>query len=147
MIALATLVLALAAPDAGVLWAPVTLTPLGKSSLPAAPSAKPPDVARLPFTSESIQQVVRARQPEFESCYEQTMAAKDRKLEGKVHTRFVITPSGTVEKASVLKKGTSLNDAKLHACIVQVLGTMHFPKPPDSKDHPVEYPLNLKAIE
>ena len=27
-----------------------------------------------------------------------------------------------------------------------VLSTMVFPKPPDGKDHPIEFPFNLKAV-
>jgi hypothetical protein len=52
-----------------------------------------------------------------------------------------------VKDAKVLKKGTTLKDKGLHDCVVSVLMSMSFPKPPDGKDQPIEYPFNLKAVE
>ena len=46
----------------------------------------------------------------------------------------------------MVKKGTTLKDPELHDCVVTVLSSMIFPKPPDGKDHPIEYPFNLKAV-
>ena len=51
-----------------------------------------------------------------------------------------------VKDAKVLKKGTTLRDPQLHACIVETLSAMRFPKPHDKREHPVEYPFNLKTI-
>jgi hypothetical protein len=30
--------------------------------------------------------------------------------------------------------------------VVSVLSGINFPKPPDHREHPIEYPMNLKAI-
>ncbi len=46
----------------------------------------------------------------------------------------------------MVKKGTTLKDPSCTAAWSTVLSTMIFPKPPDGKDHPVEYPFNLKAV-
>jgi len=62
-------------------------------------------------------------------------------------THFVITPSGSVTGAQVEKRGTTLKDKDLHTCVVGVLGKLRFPKPPDGKNHPVEYPFNLKPVD
>jgi len=67
-------------------------------------------------------------------------------VEGSLTAAFTIKPDGTVKDAKVVKKGTTLHDAKLHECVVSVLNGLVFPRPPDHRDHPVEYPLNLKAI-
>ena len=108
---------------------------------------KAPDPATLPFTPDSITQVVRAHQVDIQGCYEKTLAARDEKLSGSLMTQFVITAAGTVKNAQVVKKGTTLKDKDLHACVVGVLKKLAFPKPPDAKDHPVEYPFNLQAVE
>ena len=116
---------------------------------PATQKAAEPelDVSRLPFTPDSVQQVILHHKARIQECYEDTMATKEKKVEGKLMTSFVITENGLVKDAKVLKKGTTLKDRDLHDCVVAVLTSMSFPKPPDRKDHPIEYPFNLKAIE
>jgi hypothetical protein len=144
---LVVLAAAPAAPDAGVSAAP----PEPGASAPAA-TVGPATPARgsgpekLPFTSDTIKEIVRAKQPDIERCWEQTLAGTDKPVDGKLHTHFVITPVGSVKQAKVVKKGTTLKDPALHRCVETVLSTMFFPKPPDGKDHPVEYPFNLKAV-
>ncbi len=105
-----------------------------------------PDVSKMPFTPDSIKQVVMAYQPKIQGCYEDHIADKKKAPEGKLKTSFVITPDGLVKSAKVDKKGSTLKDPALHDCVVAVLSTMAFPKPPDSKDHPIEFPFNLKAV-
>ena len=124
------------APDAGTAAAAV---------VPATP-AKGSSPEKLPFTPDTLRDVVRAKQPEIERCWEQTLAGTDKPVDGKIQTHFIITPEGTVRQPKVVKKGTTLKDPALHRCVETVLSTMVFPKPPDGKDHPVEYPFNLKAV-
>ena len=130
-------VLAAAAPDAGV--------GAGPAVGPATPS-RGSGPEKLPFTPDTLQEVVRAKQPEIERCWEQSLAATDQPVDGKLQTHFVISPEGTVRQAKVVKKGTTLKNEALHRCVETVLSTMVFPRPPDGKDHPVEYPFNLKAV-
>jgi hypothetical protein len=134
------LALAAATPDGGV------------ASEPTPDSAVAPVTPRrgsapeqLPFNPDTIRELVRAKQPEIERCWEQTLAKQDQPVEGRLQTHFVITPAGTVKGAQVVKKGTTLKNQELHRCVVTVLSTLTFPRPPDSKDHPVDYPFNLKA--
>ncbi|WP_375759460.1 AgmX/PglI C-terminal domain-containing protein [Corallococcus exercitus] len=105
------------------------------------------DVSKLPFTPDSIRQVMAHHMPRIQECYEDTMVEKDKKVEGKLLTTFTITAEGTVRSAKVDKYGSTLKDAGLNDCVVAVLSSMDFPKPPDGRDHPIEYPFNLKAIE
>jgi hypothetical protein len=136
------------APDAGASSvAPVTSAPGARPAPEPGAPAKSLDVSQLPFTPDSISQVVRAHQAEIQDCYEKMLAARDEKLQGSLMTRFVITASGTVSGAQVEKRGTTLKDKDLHVCVLGVLGKLHFPKPPDGKSHPVEYPFNLQAVE
>jgi len=112
-----------------------------------AAAQKPPlDVNLMPFTSESVKKVVAYNQYKIQACYEEMLAGKEKPVEGRVMTSFVITPEGLVKKAHVVAKGTTLKDPKLHACVVEALGTFVFPKPSDHRDHPLEYPFNLKAV-
>jgi hypothetical protein len=124
--------------------------PEGKSTGASAGRKQAPpelDVSRMPFTPDSVQQVILHHKGDIQECYEEHMASKSKKVEGKLMTSFIITGGGLVKDAKVQKKGTTLKDKGLHDCVVSVLSAMSFPKPPDGKDHPIEYPFNLKAIE
>lgn len=111
----------------------------------AAP-AEGPDTRKMPFTPESVKTVVAYWQPKIQTCYEETLAAKDKDVEGVLKTKWIVGGSGIVKKAEVLKKGTTLKDPKLHDCVVTVLSSMTFPKTPNGKDQPIEFPFNLKAV-
>ena len=76
-----------------------------------------------------------------------TTDSKEKVVEGKLMTSFTINAEGLVKGAKVEKKGTTLKEPRLHDCVVAVLTAMTFPKPADGKDHPIEYPFNLKAIQ
>jgi hypothetical protein len=119
----------------------------GKGSAGAKKAPEELDVSRMPFTPDSVQQVILHHKGKIQECYEDAMTAKSKKVEGKLMTSFTITERGLVKDAKVLKKGTTLKDQGLHDCVESVLMAMSFPKPPDGKDHPIEYPFNLKAIE
>ncbi|NOJ96781.1 AgmX/PglI C-terminal domain-containing protein [Corallococcus coralloides] len=117
---------------------------------PATPAPKKDDgldVSRLPFTPDSIRQVMAYHMPRIQECYEDHMVEKDKKVEGLLRTTFTITAEGTVRSAKIDKHGSTLKDAGLNDCVVAVLSSMDFPKPPDGREHPIEYPFNLKAIE
>jgi hypothetical protein len=105
------------------------------------------DITRLPFTPDSIKRIVLSYQPQIQACYEETLAAKDKAIEGALKTSFSITGDGMVALAKIDKKGSTLKDPRLHDCVVSVLSTMQFPAPPDGKDHPIEFPFNLKAVQ
>jgi hypothetical protein len=112
---------------------------------PRDPNA--PDISKMPFTAESVQKIVGFYQPKIQECYEETLASKgDKPIEGKIVTAWVVTPDGTVKSAKVDGKKSKLKEPKLHDCVVAVLSTMEFPKPADGKDHPIEFPFNLKAV-
>ena len=135
-----------AAPDAGVAAVPAEPGAGAPAAVGAATPARGSSPDKLPFTPDTIKDIVRAKQPEIERCWEQTLAGTDKPVDGKLQTHFVITPVGSVKQAKVVKKGTTLKDPALHRCVETVLSTMLFPRPPDGKDHPVEYPFNLKAV-
>ena len=49
---------------------------------------------KLPFTPDTIREMVRAKQPQIERCWEQTLATQDKPVDGKLQTHFIITPEG-----------------------------------------------------
>ena len=105
------------------------------------------DVTKMPFTPDTIRQLVGAAQPQIQACYEEHLSDKgDKAIEGMLKTAFVITEDGFVKSAKVDARGSTLKDPGLHACVVSVLSALSFPKPPDGKPQPVEFPFNLKAV-
>jgi hypothetical protein len=118
----------------------------GTAETEAAVPKEGPDTTKMPFTPESVKEVVAYWQPKIQQCYEETLAAKDKAVEGKLMTKWLVGSTGIVKKAEVLKKGTTLKDPKLHECVVTVLSSMTFPKTPNGKEQPIEFPFNLKAV-
>ena len=100
----------------------------------------------MTFGPESVKTVVAFYQPQIQQCYEETLASKDKAVEGVLKTSWIIGPEGGVTKAQVVKKGTTLKDPKLHDCVITVLSSMTFPKPPGGKKQPIDFPFNLKAV-
>jgi hypothetical protein len=105
-----------------------------------------PNAALMPFSRESIVEVIDSHKKDISGCYEEFLAELKKPVEGTVKTSFDITPEGKVRHAKVEKKGTTLRDPKLHQCILGVVAAMDFPRPPDNRNHPIEYPFHLKAI-
>ncbi len=114
---------------------------------PSGPPEKAPlNLELMPFTTDTVKKVIAYNREKVQTCYEETLASKDKPVEGRVMTSFVVTPGGLVKNPRVLSKGTTLKDPKLHACLIDALSTFTFPKPSDRREHPIEYPFNLKAV-
>jgi len=117
-----------------------------KKAEPVRP--QPPDVSHMPFSPDSIREVMQYYSRDVQECYEELLATKGNKVEeGRIMTTFTITPDGFVRNAKVAKAGTTLKNPRLHECVVNVLSGITFPQPPDRREYPIEYPFNLKAIK
>jgi hypothetical protein len=117
-----------------------------KDAAPVRPP--PPNISQMPFTPDSIKEVMRYHSRDIQDCYEEMLAMKGNQVEeGRILTTFTITPDGFVRNAKVSKTGTTLKDPRLHECVVSVLSGINFPQPPDRREYPIEYPFNLKAIK
>ena len=112
----------------------------------SAPEKPALNLELMPFSTETVKRVVAHNRDKIQACYEETLASKDKPVEGRVMTSFVVTPGGLVKNPRVLKKGTTIKDPKLHECLIDALSTFTFPKPSDRREHPIEYPFNLKAV-
>ncbi|CAM4325917.1 AgmX/PglI C-terminal domain-containing protein [Corallococcus sp. ZKHCc1 1396] len=126
---------------------PAATKPAPEAATKPAPKDDGLDVSKLPFTPDSIRQVMVHNAPRIQECYESHMVEKDKKVEGKIMTTFTITAEGAVRSAKVDRVQSTLKDAGLNDCVVSVLMVLDFPRPPDGRDHPIEYPFNLKAVE
>src|SRR5689334_14500267 len=72
-------------------------TPAPAATAPATSATKKDDgldVSRLPFTPDSIRQVIAHHMPRIQECYEDHMVEKDKKVEGLLRTTFTITAEG-----------------------------------------------------
>lgn len=65
--------------------------------------------------AESIQAVVASHSPAIEYCYQRAIK-RDPNLKGKVVVRFVITPQGTVESATIISKSST--NSEVEDCIL-----------------------------
>jgi hypothetical protein len=87
---------------------------------------------------EIVRRIVRRSFGRLRACYEKGLAARPA-LQGRVATRFVIDPSGAVERVS--DGGSDLPDANVVQCVQRTFETMTFPKPLGGSPVVVVYPL------
>lgn len=106
-----------------------------------------PDVSKMPFTPDSIRQVVSYHHPKVIACYEDLLAGRRKPVEGTLMTWFVIDPEGLVSQVKILKKRSTINVDALNDCVMAVISTMTFPKPTTGKNMPIEFPFKLTAVE
>lgn len=92
------------------------------------PSKRKPDVeqgnGRLP--PEDIQRTIRARYPQFRSCYEQGLG-RDPNLIGRVTMRFVIGRDGNI--TSIQPVCTSMPDREVVRCVTEAYKPLTFLQP------------------
>lgn len=94
------------------------------------------------LSKEVIRRVVRRHINEVKFCYEQQLNARPD-LQGRVTTRFVISPTGSVQSAMVAD--SSLRNAAVESCIVQAVRRWTFPAPDGGGVVVVNYPFLLDA--
>jgi len=127
--------------------APLAVAQEGEGEQEPPSAAQGLDVSKLPFTPDSVKMVIGEAQPRIQDCYEQMLAGLERPVEGKLMTHFTITSEGTVKSARVDTRASTIKNRKLNQCVALVLDGLVFPKPPNAKSYPVEFPFNLKAIK
>lgn len=125
---------------------------LSKLSVPNAQTATPEaadddvmplDVSNMLFDSHSIRQVVQHYMPHIQSCYEKVLATSGQRIEGRVSVGFIIDVTGTVLEARALPKKSSVSDERVIDCVLLRVRRMIFPKPPDNRRYPIEFPFDL----
>jgi pSer/pThr/pTyr-binding forkhead associated (FHA) protein/outer membrane biosynthesis protein TonB len=90
---------------------------------------------------EVVKEYIRKQLAKIRWCY-QTAFQKKPDLEGKLTVSFVISPTGSVMKATVIN--STLGDPELHKCIEGKVMTWKFPAPQGGGVVKVNYPFVLR---
>ncbi len=94
------------------------------------------------LSKEVIRRVVHRHINEVKFCYEQQLNARPD-LQGRVTTKFVISPTGSVQSAMV--ESSSLRNEAVESCIVSAVRRWTFPAPDGGGVVVVNYPFLLDA--
>ena len=90
---------------------------------------------------EVVKEYIRKQLAMIKWCY-QTAFQRKPDLEGKLTVSFVISPTGSVMKATVIN--STLGDPELHKCIENKVMTWKFPAPQGGGVVKVNYPFVLR---
>ncbi|MFK7998147.1 MAG: AgmX/PglI C-terminal domain-containing protein [Polyangiales bacterium] len=94
------------------------------------------------LSRETIRRVVRRHHNEVKFCYERALQSNPG-LEGRVTTRFMISPSGAVVGSSIV--GSTLRHSETESCVRDVLTRFTFPSPDNGGMVSVTYPFTFSA--
>jgi hypothetical protein len=93
---------------------------------------------------ELIRKVIQDHAAQIRYCYEQQLAVNPR-LQGKVSIKWVINGDGSAASAQVDRAGTTLDDAKVHDCMMARITSWQFPKPKGGGIAVITYPWILRS--
>jgi hypothetical protein len=124
-----------------------TTTPVASASASATSSAPiaaqdSVDAGVGRIDPDAVRTVIRGATARFMLCYVAGLK-KDKKLAGRVETKFVIDETGHVISAEDVTKSNVLQDDATRDCIVSKFKQLEFPPPQPSGKVPITYPLLL----
>ncbi len=93
---------------------------------------------------ELIRKVIQDHAAQIRYCYEQQLAVNPR-LQGKVSVKWVINGDGSASNAQIDHSGTTLEDAKVHECMMARITSWAFPKPKGGGIAVITYPWILRS--
>jgi hypothetical protein len=93
---------------------------------------------------ELIRKVIQDHAAQVRYCYEQQLALNPR-LQGKVSIKWIIQADGSATSPAVDAGGTSLEDAKVHECMMSRITSWQFPKPKGGGIAVITYPWILRS--
>jgi TonB family protein len=93
--------------------------------------------------ADAVEAALLAHKDEFRLCYEREINAENPKLSGRVGTTFVIGSSGRVSQAGI--ESSSLKNANVERCVVQVIKRIEFPAPRGGGIVQVTYPFKFNS--
>ena len=91
---------------------------------------------------EIIRRVIRRHVNQFRYCYQRRLVGNPN-LEGKVATRFTISPSGDV--TTVQDAGSTMPDRDVTTCVQRVFKRMRFPEPKGGWRGDRQLPAHLRS--
>jgi FHA domain len=93
---------------------------------------------------ELIRKVIQDHAAQIRYCYEQQLAVNPR-LQGKVSVKWVINGDGSASNAQIDGSGTTLDDGKVHDCMMARITSWQFPKPKGGGIAVITYPWILRS--
>jgi pSer/pThr/pTyr-binding forkhead associated (FHA) protein len=93
---------------------------------------------------ELIRKVIQEHAAQIRYCYEQQLALNPR-LQGKVSIKWIIQADGSATNPQVDDGATTLDDAKVHECMMSRITSWQFPKPKGGGVAVITYPWILRA--
>ncbi len=91
----------------------------------------------------AIQRVVQRHVNEVRFCYQQALQSRPD-LEGRLVTRFMISPNGSVQVAMTMPNST-LQNSRVEACVTQTVRRWTFPQTENGLPVSVTYPFSFRA--
>jgi hypothetical protein len=93
---------------------------------------------------ELVRKVIQDHAAQIRYCYEQQLAVNP-KLQGKVSIKWIIQADGSATNAQVEGGATTLEDDKVHACMISRIQSWAFPKPKGGGIAVITYPWILRS--
>jgi hypothetical protein len=93
---------------------------------------------------ELIRKVIQDHAAQIRYCYEQQLAVNPR-LQGKISIKWVINGDGSASSAQIDRSGTTLDDDKVHECMMSRIVSWQFPKPKGGGIAVITYPWILRS--
>ncbi len=93
---------------------------------------------------ELIRKVIQDHAAQIRYCYEQQLAINPR-LAGKVSVKWTIDGDGNATTPQVVSDGTTLEDGKVHQCMMSRIISWQFPKPKGGGIAVITYPWILRS--
>jgi hypothetical protein len=93
---------------------------------------------------ELIRRVIQEHAAQIRYCYEQQLVINP-KLQGKVSIKWIINAEGQASSAQVEGSATTLDDPKVHACMMSKITSWQFPKPKGGGIAVITYPWILRS--
>jgi len=93
---------------------------------------------------ELIRKVIQEHAAQIRYCYEQQLALNPR-LQGKISIKWIIQADGSATNPQVDEGATTLDDAKVHECMMSRITSWQFPKPKGGGIAVITYPWILRA--
>jgi hypothetical protein len=93
---------------------------------------------------ELIRKVIQDHAAQIRYCYETQLAINPR-LQGKVSIKWIINGDGSATSAQIDASGTTLEDSKVHECMMARVTSWTFPKPKGGGIAVITYPWILRS--
>ncbi len=93
---------------------------------------------------ELIRKVIQDHAAQIRYCYETQLAINPR-LQGKVSVKWIINGDGSASSPQIDHSATTLEDAKVHECMMSRITSWAFPKPKGGGIAVITYPWILRS--